>query len=298
MKSLVMPIRQGGDGMSGKSIISNSYLEDIGDAIRYKKDTEDTYYPSQMGDAIRSIEGIVPAGTLEIDANGTYDVTEYAEADVSVPDPVITSLTVTEDGIYEVPSGVDGYDPVTVNTGVDALRSEINSAVEASGCDPLVEGITALTAYANEVTGASDTTLSDAVGTLVAGYTGGSSDLYPIGTDLVGAYLGRNWTNGQGFFVHGTFTSTGEMTQTDVDADFGLCMVYLPIDPSYTYVKSDGGRINGGFYYDENYNFIKSFQSNNLAWTTLDPAPQNAKYLRFATLYLTNNWDVAIYRSA
>ena len=57
MKSLAMPIQQGGDGMSGKSIISNSYLEDIGDAIRYKKDTEDTYYPSQMGDAIRSIEG-------------------------------------------------------------------------------------------------------------------------------------------------------------------------------------------------------------------------------------------------
>lgn len=161
--------------MSGKSIISNSYLEDIGDAIRYKKGSENTYYPSQMGDAIRSIEGIVPAGTLEIDADGTYDVTEYAEAVVDVPDPVVTSLTVTEDGTYEVPSGVDGYNPVTVNTGIDALRSEIDSAVEVSGCDPLVEGITALTAYANEVTGASDTTLSDAVESLVAGYGGGSS---------------------------------------------------------------------------------------------------------------------------
>lgn len=170
MKSLEMPIRQGGDGMSGKSIISNSYLEDIGDAIRYKKGSEDTYYPSQMGDAIRSIEGIVPAGTLEIDSNGTYDVTEYAEAVVDVPDPVVTSLTVTEDGTYEVPSGVDGYNPVTVNTGIDALRSEIESAVAVSGCDPLVEGLTALTTYANEVTGASDTTLSDAVETLVVGY--------------------------------------------------------------------------------------------------------------------------------
>lgn len=35
---------------------------------------------------------------------------------------------------------------------------------------PLTDGINALTAYANEVTGASDTTLSDAVETLVAGY--------------------------------------------------------------------------------------------------------------------------------
>lgn len=35
---------------------------------------------------------------------------------------------------------------------------------------PLTDGINALTAYANEVTGASDTTLSDAVETLIAGF--------------------------------------------------------------------------------------------------------------------------------
>lgn len=39
---------------------------------------------------------------------------------------------------------------------------------------PLTDAINALTQYANETTGASDTTLSDAVGTLVAGYGGGS----------------------------------------------------------------------------------------------------------------------------
>lgn len=130
--------------MSGKSIISNSYLEDIGDAIRYKKGTDQTFYPSQMGDAIRSIEGIVPVGSIEIDANGTYDVTEKAEAVVSVqpdlrplsvsengtyePDdfdgysdvtvdvePALESLTVTENGLYLPSAGVDGYDRVTVN---------------------------------------------------------------------------------------------------------------------------------------------------------------------------------------
>ena len=40
---------------------------------------------------------------------------------------------------------------------------------------PLTDGINALTAYANEVTGASDTTLSDAVESLVAGYGGGEA---------------------------------------------------------------------------------------------------------------------------
>ena len=130
--------------MGGKSIISNSYLEDIGDAIRYKKGTEETFYPSQMGDAIRSIEGIVPVGSIEIDANGVYNVTEKAEAVVSVqpdlrplsvsengtyePDdfdgysdvtvdvePALESLTVTENGLYLPTAGVDGYDRVTVD---------------------------------------------------------------------------------------------------------------------------------------------------------------------------------------
>lgn len=40
---------------------------------------------------------------------------------------------------------------------------------------PLTDAINALTTYANSVTGASDTTLSDAVDTLVAGYGGGGS---------------------------------------------------------------------------------------------------------------------------
>ena len=39
---------------------------------------------------------------------------------------------------------------------------------------PLTDSINALTAYANEVTGGSDTTLSDAVHTLASGYGGGS----------------------------------------------------------------------------------------------------------------------------
>lgn len=41
---------------------------------------------------------------------------------------------------------------------------------------PLTDSINALTAYANEVTGASDTTLSDAVHSLASGYGGGSNN--------------------------------------------------------------------------------------------------------------------------
>lgn len=44
---------------------------------------------------------------------------------------------------------------------------------------PLTDAINALTTYANSVTGASDTTLSDAVDTLAAGYGGGGGGSIP-----------------------------------------------------------------------------------------------------------------------
>lgn len=49
---------------------------------------------------------------------------------------------------------------------------------------PLTDSINALTQYANEITGKSDTTLSDAVGSLVEGYGGGSDDGYIVSNAL------------------------------------------------------------------------------------------------------------------
>lgn len=100
--------------------IRDSILTDIADAIRSKNGQETLYKPSQMPDAIEAISGggIIPAGTINIAENGTHDVTNYASANVNVPagsTPVINSLSVTENGTYTAPSGVDGYSPITVN---------------------------------------------------------------------------------------------------------------------------------------------------------------------------------------
>lgn len=54
---------------------------------------------------------------------------------------------------------------------------------------PLTDAINALTTYANETTGASDTNLSDAVGTLVDGYGGYTINQVIGRTDLVGAVV-------------------------------------------------------------------------------------------------------------
>ena len=163
---------------------------------------------------------------------------------------------------------------------------------------PLTDSINALTAYANETTGAEDTTLSDAVGRLCEGY-GGGSELYPVGTDLVTAYVGRNLSDGQGLFIPGSYsTKTGEPEE----GDFGISLEYIPVDPNYEYYKTDQGRLYILLFYDENKNYISGISypspAMSLVWAKLPSFPINTRYIRIATHVLVNNWDIAIYRTA
>ena len=61
--------------------------------------------------------GIIPEGTIEITENGTYDITNYASAEVNVSagaaEPELEEITITANGEY-LPTG-DGFSKVTVN---------------------------------------------------------------------------------------------------------------------------------------------------------------------------------------
>lgn len=76
---------------SNKVLITKSHLTNIGNAIREKTNTSGTILLTEMPDKIRSIK--------------TGSTTK----------PVIRSLSITSNGTYNAPTGVDGYNPITVN---------------------------------------------------------------------------------------------------------------------------------------------------------------------------------------
>lgn len=88
-----------------KVLVNESSLTGIANAIRGKNGSTDTYKPSEMAAAITAISG-----------GG---------------EPTIEALSITANGTYTAPDGVDGYSPVTVNVPQDGGPPE--SAFVISG---------------------------------------------------------------------------------------------------------------------------------------------------------------------
>lgn len=164
-----------------KVTVTESHLEDIGDAIRGKLGTSQGYTPAQMAAAIESIPtgGITPTGTINITQNGQTDVTQYATADVNVPNSYAagdegkvvqngalvaqTSETVTQNGTYdtttkdEIVVNVQGGTPnlqdktftqngtYTADTGYDGFNEVTVNVSGGGGSGVVLSGTTAPT---------------------------------------------------------------------------------------------------------------------------------------------------------
>ena len=90
--------------------VSDSTLTDIADAIRTKLDTEDTYKPSEMADAIESISG----------GGGS----------------TLGTKTITQNGIYDAEDdSLDGYSEVTVNVSGGGITPTGTKNITANGAN-------------------------------------------------------------------------------------------------------------------------------------------------------------------
>lgn len=110
-----------------KNNVANAYtkLQGKGATIPEKKNIENLASTIDTVTSGGSVEG-----TIYITTNGTYDVAQYANADVSVSvptepiePPILTTKTITENGTYNASDdNADGYSSVTVNVASGGER--------------------------------------------------------------------------------------------------------------------------------------------------------------------------------
>lgn len=120
-------------------------------------------------------------------------------------------------------------------------------------------------------------------------------ELYPVGTDIIGKYIGRN-ARGLANFV--PYTIINLETGAYEEGDLGASPVYMPINPDYTYQKGSKGRIYRLAYYAADYTYISSIIHSSLDKWVITDIPANARYCRVCTHRVDSNWGLTITRIA
>lgn len=179
-----------------------------------------TYAQADEGKVVNN-GALVGQTSRNITANGTVNTTLNNEVVIAVPNSYTqadegkvvssgalvsqTSRTVSDNGTYDT----------TLNNEVVVNNEDYADALVAFGVeDDLADGIVALTTYSNEITGESDTTLSDAVRTLADGY-GGGGGVKPV--PLPSAYQQVEYIeNTSTSYINTGYEMTSDVTEQSV----------------------------------------------------------------------------------
>lgn len=111
---------------------------------------------------------------------------------------------------------------------------------------PLTDAIVALTTYANTVTGASDTTLSDAVASLVDGYGGGGGGNFEMGTFTPSEETNKVTVSVSKLYTHFAIWASDTLANTTA-ASSGRTLLFAHGDNT-TYTCVDVNTSKGGIY--------------------------------------------------
>lgn len=156
---------------------------------------------------------------------------------------------------------------------------------------PLTDAITALTTYANEITGESDTTLSDAVRSLADGY-GQGGPLTLIGTKTF-----------EGLSDY-TDTSTWDVYDTNIDiknTDYAYGLIVITSDAAITTSTEWGMTVVPFGRYTSNGNIFTGQALQQKGSATLSKAQMvSAPYAggAYGVVVLNNTTTVKFYRKA
>jgi len=122
-----------------KVLITESYLEDIADAIRSKNGSSNTYKPSQMSTAISNLGGAT-LGTKNITSNNTYNASAdnldgYSSVTVNVPNPSTGTKQISINSNGTTTEDVTNYASAEISVNVPSGMSleELYSQQKPSG---------------------------------------------------------------------------------------------------------------------------------------------------------------------
>lgn len=149
--------------------------------------------------------GITPAGTIDISSNGTYDVTEYASANVNVPEKKFNTQTKTatpstSQQIITPDSGYDGLSQITVEAMPSGSLS--TPTISSSGLITVQVGTSGYLASGTKVTKQLTTQAAKTVTPTESEQTVVNSAVYTTGAVKVAAVPSETKT----ITANGTYT--------------------------------------------------------------------------------------------